>query len=477
VSSDRARRPNQPTSAQIQHGDSTERLIGAIVLSLSAGVCDHEIPVAGIDGRSPRDPASSQPRNICPTRPCRLQSPSYSSSEPLHHCTSAGLQRSCISLTHDWRVGWVVALAGASMNSTSVDRRTRLKAPKWPSIDLLLYRCPSCSGSLRRVYDSPDDAPLSAGKLPRELLVELLAKARPLPPGVRLGPALGEDAAAIDVPAGSVVVASDPVTLTGAGVARLCVIVNANDVAIMGVTPRWFVATVLFPVGTTRSQARDLFDELHSSTNEAGVALVGGHTEVTPAVNQTVVCGTMLGFADHGELIETAGASPGDVVVQIGEAPIEGALVLGMPAEDGASISVVRAALDAGLLGATAMHDPTEGGLATGLHELATASGLGLVIDESAVLWNPSAIDFVDAAGADSWRTLASGTVLATFEASIAQQVVVSLQALGHQASSIGKAVVGSGVSSRNGTPIEPAEVDEIARLRERDAKPGEPGW
>ncbi len=317
-----------------------------------------------------------------------------------------------------------------------------------------------------------DDNPLPAGKLAPELLVKLLAKASPLPPEVRLGPALGEDAAAIDVRAGCVVVAADPVTLTGTGVARLCVIVNANDVAVMGVVPRWFVATVLLPLGTTTAQVRDLFDELHLATKCEGVALVGGHTEVTSAVTQMVICGTMLGFAEQSELVRTAGAVPGEAVVQIGEAPLEGALVLGMVPEDGVTISVVRAALDAARLGATAMHDPTEGGLAAGLHELATASGLAFTIDTSAVLWNAPAAEIVSAAGADPWRTLASGTVLATFAAGSVQHAVASLRALGHQASVIGEALVGGGVVDRNGAAIATVERDEVARLREQDLLP-----
>lgn len=318
--------------------------------------------------------------------------------------------------------------------------------------------------------DEPlDDVPLPAGKLAPALLVELLAKASPLPPDVRLGPAPGEDAAAIDVRAGCVVVAADPVTLTGTGVARLCVIVNANDVAVMGVVPRWFVATVLLPIGTTTAQVRELFDELHLATKSEGVALVGGHTEVTSSVTQPVICGTMLGFAERSELVRTAGAAPGEVVVQIGEAPLEGAIVFGMVPEDGVTISVVRAALDAAHLGATAMHDPTEGGLAAGLHELAAASGLAFAIDTSAVLWNATAVQIVRAAGADPWRTLASGTVLATFAAANVQGAVSSLRALGHQASVIGEALIGGEVVDRDGAPIATAERDEVARLRERD--------
>src|SRR5512134_472222 len=131
--------------------------------------------------------------------------------------------------------------------------------------------------------------PIPAGKLPAALLRELLAGLPPLPPEVRLGPRIGEDACAIDVCAGTLVVATDPVTLTGAGVGRHSVLVNANDVAVMGVRPRWFLAAVLLPEGSGEADVRELFASLRAGADEAGVALVGGHTEVTAAVRQPVV--------------------------------------------------------------------------------------------------------------------------------------------------------------------------------------------
>src|SRR5512134_3108965 len=112
--------------------------------------------------------------------------------------------------------------------------------------------------------------PIPVGKVPAALLRELLGSLPPLPPEVRLGPRIGEDACAIDVPAGVLVVATDPITLTGAGVGRHAVVVNANDVAVMGVRPRWFLAAVLLPVGTDEAEVRELFASLRAGIVEAG---------------------------------------------------------------------------------------------------------------------------------------------------------------------------------------------------------------
>ena len=170
--------------------------------------------------------------------------------------------------------------------------------------------------------------PLETGKLPPELLAALLSAAPALPPEVRLGARIGEDASGIDVQEGTLVVAADPITLTTSDVARLSVLVNANDVAVCGARPRWFLAVVLVPPATSEDSIRDLFARLHAALEDVGASLVGGHTEVTPAVTQPIVFGTMLGITERGAIVETAGLAPGDVVLQVRPVPIEGAAVL-----------------------------------------------------------------------------------------------------------------------------------------------------
>ena len=323
---------------------------------------------------------------------------------------------------------------------------------------------------------------LDKGKLPPGVLARVLREVASSSE-VRLGPSIGEDAAAVEVGGGVLVVASDPITLTGSALGRYAVVINANDVAVMGVRPRWFLATVLLPPGTTVDDVESLFGGLRDATVQAGVILVGGHTEVTDAVGRPVVVGTMLGFAADGRFLSTSGAAPGDVVVQVGAVPIEGAAVLATEARtrlsevepsvlDAASraasdpgISVVEAALAAGGLGATALHDPTEGGLASGLHELASASGVGLVVDRRGVLWFPPGVAVCEALGADPWATIASGAVVAVFSAERADAAVDALNAAGHQAARIATVVEGEGVHDRDGRPITWPERDEVARV------------
>lgn len=324
---------------------------------------------------------------------------------------------------------------------------------------------------------------LPPGKLPAALLAELLKRLPPAPPELRLGPRVGEDACAIDVPAGALVVAADPITLTGRGIGAHAVVINANDVAVSGVRPRWFLASVLLPPGSEADDVREIFAEMREALAACGAHLVGGHTEVTPAVRQPIIAGQMLGFAEDRKIVPTGGVRAGDVIVQAGPAPVEGGAVLAAEARDrlGAldlhtlaraergiaepGISVVAPALSAAACGARALHDPTEGGLAAGLAELALASGVRLRIDRDAALWFEPALAVCRALGADPWCTLASGALLAAFPADRAETARETLERAGTPARVLGRAEPGAGVVATDGEAIVAPARDEVARL------------
>ncbi|MFQ6023909.1 MAG: AIR synthase related protein, partial [Acidiferrobacterales bacterium] len=305
---------------------------------------------------------------------------------------------------------------------------------------------------------------LPPGKLPAALLRELLASGPPPPPELRLPPLIGEDAGVVQVPGGALIAATDPITLTGKDVGAHSVVINANDVAVMGARPRWFLAVILLPAGTTENEVRALFKAMYAALERVGVALVGGHTEVTPTVTQPLVVGQMLGLREDGQYIRTGGVRAGDVVLQIGCAPIEGAAVLANEAADRIreitphvlaqardalttpGVSVVGSALHATALGATALHDPTEGGLSAGLYELAEASGVLLRLDAEAVLWFEPAKAICARLGADPWGVLASGTLLAAFPTATAETALTALRAEGYPAVVIARAERGDGV-------------------------------
>ena len=342
-------------------------------------------------------------------------------------------------------------------------------------------RAPDRADEAARGEDSAASAPLPAGKLAPGFLDRLLAA--DLPPEVRLGPRVGEDACAIAVEAGTLVAATDPITLTGAGVGAHAVVVNANDVAVTGARPRWFLACVLLPEGATATDAEALFTGMRRALDTVGASLVGGHTEVTGAVRQPLVVGQMLGMVEE-RTAPTGGLRPGDAVVQVGPAPVEGAAVLAdlLPPErlgtvaartlDAAraaletpGISVVEPALASARAGASALHDPTEGGLSAGLYELADTSGVAIAIDRRRIAWFEPGVALCGAAGVDPWGTLASGALLAGFAADRIEGALRALGRAGHAAAVIGRAGSGKGVAFADGAPLPRFERDELSRL------------
>lgn len=327
------------------------------------------------------------------------------------------------------------------------------------------------------------DPVLPTGKLPVGLLRQMLEMAGPASGELLLPAAVGEDAAAIAIKGGTLIAATDPITLTSSEVGGHAVIINANDVAVMGVRPRWFLAVFLLPVGSTETQVRALFESTHRALERIGAILVGGHTEITAAIGQPVVVGQMLGFQDEGRFVRTGGVRAGDVILQIGLAPIEGAAVLANEAAERLGgltavllerarsaieepgISVVEQALCAAELGATALHDPTEGGLSAGLYELAEASNVKLHLDTDSPLWFEPGLAISRELKVDPWGVLASGCLLAAFPRDIADAAKSALQRQGYPAAEIAHAEAGAGILGTDGRPLKRHEQDEVSRI------------
>ena len=331
---------------------------------------------------------------------------------------------------------------------------------------------------------------LPAGKLPPELLARLLAKIRRDDPRVIVGPGVGEDAALIDFGDKLLVAKSDPVTFATDLIGWYAVQVNANDVACCGADPKWFLATALLPVGISPAEVEGIFDQLSDACDALGVTMIGGHTEMTLGLPRPIISGTMLGEVAKGDEVTTAGARPGDRVILTKGIAIEGTSLLAREARPqleaagvagdvieraanflhAPGISVVpeaRAAHATG--GVTSMHDPTEGGLATALAELATASGTGIAVDGDAVQILEECAELCDALGVDPWGLIASGALLITAGPESASEVIDAVTAIGVAANDIGEVrPPGDGLTLRTGgaeSPLPTFARDELARI------------
>jgi hydrogenase expression/formation protein HypE len=306
---------------------------------------------------------------------------------------------------------------------------------------------------------------LRAGKLPAAMLAELLGRVQHRDPRVLLGPGIGRDAAVIDLGGDRLLVAkTDPVTFAADQIGHYAVNVNANDIACMGARPAWMLATALLPPGAADDLPGMIFDQLITACDALGVELVGGHSEVTPAVTQPVVVGAMLGEAMRDEIVLGGAAQPGDLVILTKGIAIEGTAVLAREFAsalerhglDRAAVARAAALLqrpgisvvaDARAVCAAAhpraLHDPTEGGLATALEELAVASNCTIRVDLSRAPILEETRRICDALALDPYGLLASGALLAVVAPSDRDAVIASLRSAKIDCQVIGEVVAG----------------------------------
>jgi hydrogenase expression/formation protein HypE len=242
--------------------------------------------------------------------------------------------------------------------------------------------------------------------------------------------ALGVDAAAIGMDADwACVLTTDPITTAASGAGRLAVHVVCNDLAAMGAEPVGVLATLLFPDGVAASTIAEVTHDIDATARELNIEVLGGHTEVAPSVNAPLVVMTGVGKARRDRLFTAAGARPGNALVLTKAAGLEGSHILAndlLPRLVGhvseaflqeargyaAELSVVLEARLAIDLGATAMHDPTEGGVVGAAWEMAAASGCGFRIDVSSIPVRAPTRAICDALGIDPLRLIASGALL-----------------------------------------------------------------
>jgi hydrogenase maturation factor len=330
--------------------------------------------------------------------------------------------------------------------------------------------------------------PLRLGKPPVELLTAWLARCTVRDARVVMGPRVGEDAAVIDLGDRYLVAKADPITFVAEEIGWYAVHVNANDLAVRGAQPAWFLMTLLLPDGTDAALVGKIFALGVAACAEGGATLVGGHTEVTAGLPRPILSGAMLGEVAKGRLVTTGGAQPGDAVLLSKGIALEGASILARTADaelaargvaqelrarardflhrPGISVKADAAAAT-GAAAVHAMHDPTEGGLATGLWELAAAAGVGLRIDRAAIPVLPECAAACRALGLDPLGLIASGALLVTCGAGEADAVLRAWRGAGIPGAVIGRVVApadGVMLTGPGAGPLPCFARDELAR-------------
>ncbi|HQD41153.1 MAG TPA: AIR synthase family protein [Bacillota bacterium] len=325
---------------------------------------------------------------------------------------------------------------------------------------------------------------MKSGKLPSDVLEKrILSSFRFKRKEVLVRSKVGEDCSVLDFGEYACVVSTDPITGASNEIGRLAVHISCNDVAANGVEPFGLLFTILAPEGTTLEVLQDIVRQAAEEAASLKVEIIGGHTEITPAVNRIVVSTTAIGRAAKDRVVTSSGAKPGDYIILTKWAGLEGTAIIAHDFEkrlrgrmDDAllesaqammgHISVVREGMIAGKMGATAMHDVTEGGVLGALWELAEASGVGLRIYEDKIPVRPETQAICEEFGLNPLKLISSGCMLITCRDG--QGMLEALNREGIPASIIGE-VVEEGrtlVSGEREEPIDPPESDELYKVQ-----------
>ncbi len=287
---------------------------------------------------------------------------------------------------------------------------------------------------------------LPPGKIPIDILKEVVFKNLGAPRNeVLLGPAAGIDGAVLDFGNKNVVVSMDPITGAVERIGWEAININANDVATFGVEPAFFFSCIMLPEGADSKIVETISSQMHKAAKELGIAIVGGHCESTPGLTNPIVVGCIMGLTEKGKYVTAAGAKTADKLILTKSAGIEGTAILATDRQAQLSkifnpeilesakdfynqISVVKDALTAYRIGGVhAMHDPTEGGVLNGIHEMADASNLGVSVFEERITVEPETSKICRFYEIDPLQLISSGALLIAAEPLAANKIVDTL--------------------------------------------------
>ena len=302
---------------------------------------------------------------------------------------------------------------------------------------------------------------LPVGKLDMKFLSGLLAEYPPKDERVVIGAKVGEDAAVVDFGDRYLVIKVNPITFATNEIGWYVVNVCVNNMVVRGLRPRWMLNCILLPENKTSPElVEEIFCQIHEASSKVGVSIIGGHTEVTYGLDRPIVVGTLIGEVGRDGLVTTSGAQVGDVVLVTKALGVEGTAIIATELGDtleekgfvkdfitraqkflyDPGISIYHEALVAAESGLVhAMTDATEGGLATALHEMATAAEVGMLIEAEKVPLLPETERLCAEFGIDPMGLIASGMMVMTAPSDNVDELQHRMSAASLSCTSIGE--------------------------------------
>ncbi|PKN85941.1 MAG: AIR synthase [Chloroflexi bacterium HGW-Chloroflexi-8] len=313
---------------------------------------------------------------------------------------------------------------------------------------------------------------LPLGKLPLELLSEIIQKSPILDNRVIIGPKIGMDCAIIDNGNSYLVLKNDPITFTPENIGWYAVQINVNDIITTGATPKWMLATILLPENmTTAVMVKTISSQLFWACKDKNISFIGGHTEITHGIDRPIISATLIGEVEKDHLITPCGVQIGDDILLTKGIAIEATAILGNDFESlllnslqpeeiinaknyiyDPGISIYKDATIAIQIGGIhAMHDPTEGGLSSALWEMAFVSDKSFLIFEDNVMCSDLSRKICAHFKIDPINSISSGSLLMTVDPNFSENIINELKNNGIQCSIIGTVISeGSNVEIEN---------------------------
>lgn len=323
---------------------------------------------------------------------------------------------------------------------------------------------------------------MEIGKVPENVLKRsILKQIKTKRPEVLVGADVGEDCAIIGLQPDEVMVLStDPITGTTKEMGRWAVMISANDIASSGAEVVGVLVCALLPPRIREIKIRELMQEIEACCQELNIQVVGGHTEVTDAVNRPVLSVTGIGKVKKDRMLPTKGAKPGQDIVITKWAALEGTAILAKEKEEellqkfpaflieeakGYSqyLSIIKEAAIAGKSNVSAMHDITEGGVFGALWEMAESAGVGLTIDLKKIPIKQATVEICNYFDVNPYEMMSSGSLM--LAADNGYDLVRVLEEVGIHAAVIGKVTEGNDRVVTNGEEtrfLEPPKTDQL---------------
>ncbi len=323
---------------------------------------------------------------------------------------------------------------------------------------------------------------LPIGKLDSDLLKEIVFDKITLKRNeVKIRAGIGEDCAVVDFGDSDMIISTDPITAAVGDIGKLAMHISCNDIASNGIAPIGIMLSVMLPIGTTKEDVELIMGQAGEVAQELNVEIVGGHTEITGAVNKPVIVSTAFG-KKLADTKENDSPCPGDSIIMTKYAGLEGIGIIASDMEERIKefltneevleakgylneTSVVKEGVAAGTIGVCQMHDITEGGILGAVWEMCQVSGLGAEVKKELIPISKITKKIGENLKFDPYRLISSGCMLIIVKKEKERKLIDKIESLGIRATKIGELKEKTRKITMNGEIIEPPESDEIYKV------------